>query len=267
MKTTLRDRLAEYNFSLTDQGATIEAHWSLIKSEPISATHKDCVVMDDGRIVLPNDAATEENSALWGNFGAALTYVSEDGKLEFQSTFKLTPNGTKTGAPAFYNGTLRKGAETLAVENRTSEWLKNTLFGKGGWVSQKGRKTGSVPKSKKEAHSLAEKWGAELQSHLSEIQRILESYGDTGLNIPDLSRVGRICKVSAYRHSMNLYREYDAQQRADQAERDTKSLAKKAEKSGLSAETSTEDALKLLRASGLDMAALFAAMQQAQQQA
>lgn len=266
MKTTLRDRLSEYNFSETEQGATIEVNWSLIHSEPVSAAHKECAVMDDGRIILPNDASTKENSALWSNFGAALTYVSEDGGLEFQSTYKLTPNGVKAGTPTLFNGVLRKGTETIQVENRTSEWLKNKLFGKGGWVSQKGLKVGAVPTSRTEAYDFADKWSAELQSHLSEIQRILESYGETGLNIPDLSRVARVCKVSAYRHSMNLYREFSAQQRADQEERTQKTLAKKAERSGLSQETSAEDALKLLKASGLDMAALFAAMQ-AQQQA
>lgn len=266
MKQTLRDRLSEYNFAATEQGATIESNWSLIHSEPVSAAHRACAVMDDGRIILPNDASTKENSALWSNFGAALTYVSEDGGLEFQSTYKLTPNGVKAGTPTLFNGVLRKGTETIAVENRTSEWLKNKLFGKGGWISQKGFKAGAVPTSRGEAYDFADKWSAELQSHLSEIQRILESYGEIGLNIPDLSRVARICKVSAYRHSMNLYREFSAQQRADQEERTQKTLAKKAEKSGLSQETSAEDALKLLKASGLDMAALFAAMQ-AQQQA
>lgn len=266
MKTTLRERLAEYNFAETEQGATIEAHWSLIKSEPISAAHKECAVMEDGRIILPNDASTKENSALYGNYGANCTYVSEDGNIEFQSTYKLTPNGVKAGTPTLFNGVLRKGTETIQVENRTSEWLKNKLFGKGGWVSQKGLKVGAVPTSRGEAYDFAEKWGAELQSHLDRIQEILESYGETGLNIPDLSRVARICKVSAYRHSMNLYREFSAQQRADQEERTQKTLAKKAEKSGLSQETSAEDAMKLLKASGIDMAALFAAMQ-AQQQA
>jgi hypothetical protein len=266
MRTTLRDRLAEHNFALSEQGVTIEANWSLIKSEPVSAAHKECAVMEDGRIILPNDASTKENSALWSNFGADLTYVSEDGSLEFKSTFKLTPNGVKVGTPTLFNGVLRKGSETIQVENRTSEWLKNKLFGKGGWVSQKGLKVGAVPTSRREAYDFADKWSAELQSHLAEIQRILESYGETGIHIPDLSRVARVCAVSAYRHSMNLYREYDAQQRAEQAERTQKTLAKKAEKSGLSQETSAEDALKLLRASGLDMAALFAAMQ-AQQQA
>ena len=266
MRTTLRDRLAEYNFAETEQGATIEAHWSLIKSEPISATHKDCNTMDDGRIILPNDASTRENSALYGNYGADQAYVSEDGRIEFKSTYKLTPNGVKAGTPTLFNGLLKVGDKVIEVENRTSEWLKNTIFGKGGWVSQKGLKVGAVPTSRGEAYDFADKWSAELQSHLSEIQRILESYGETGLNIPDLSRVARICKVSAYRHSMNLYREFNAQQRADQEERTQKTLAKKAERSGLSQETSAEDALKLLKASGLDMAALFAAMQ-AQQQA
>ena len=206
MKQTLRDRLSEYNFAATEQGATIESNWSLIHSEPVSAAHRACAVMDDGRIILPNDASTKENSALWSNFGAALTNVSEDGGLEFQSTYKLTPNGVKAGTPTLFNGVLRKGTETIAVENRTSEWLKNKLFGKGGWISQKGFKAGAVPTSRGEAYDFADKWSAELQSHLSEIQRILESYGEIGLNIPDLSRVARICKVSAYRHSMNLYR-------------------------------------------------------------
>lgn len=264
MKTTLRDRLAEYNFAATEQGATIEAHWSLIHNEPISAAHSECPTMDNGTVILPNDAATRANSAAWSNFNSGGKFVSEDGRLGFECTFKLTPNGTKVGAPTFFNGVLRIDQECFRVENRTSEWLKNKLFGKGGWVSQKGFKVGSGPTSKTEAHSFAEKWGAELTFHLEEIQRILESYGETGINIPDLTRVGRICKVSAYRHSMNLYREFNAQQRAEQEERSTKTLAKKAERSGITAETSAEDALKLLKASGLDMAALFAAMQNAQ---
>lgn len=261
MKTTLRERLAEYNFAETEQGATIEQNWSLIKSEPISAAHKDCPIMEDGRIILPSDASTKENSAKHGNYSPSLAYVTEDGRVQFECTYKLTPNGVKAGTPTLFSGVLKVGDKVIAVENRTSEWLKNTIFGKGGWVSQKGFKVGAVPTSKTEAYDFAEKWSAELQGHLDRIQEILESYGETGINIPDLSRVARICKVSAYRHSMNLYKEYDAQQRAEQAERTQKTLAKKAEKSGLSAETSAEDALKLLKAAGLDMAALFAAMQ------
>ena len=260
MKTTLRDRLAEYNFAETEQGATIEQNWSLIKSEPISAAHKECATMEDGRIILPSDASTKENSALWSNFSAALTYVSEDGSLEFQSTYKLTPNGVKAGTPTLFNGVLRKGTEAIQVENRTSEWLKNKLFGKGGWISQKGFKVGAVPTSRTEAKDFAEKWSAELLQHLDRVEEILATY-EGGVTLPDFSQARQICKMRAYRHSLTLYKEYDAQQRAEQAERTQKTLAKKAEKSGLSAETSAEDALKLLKAAGLDMAALFAAMQ------
>ena len=260
MKTTLRDRLAEYNFNETEQGATIEQNWSLIKAEPVSAAHKECAAMEDGRIILPNDASTKESSAKFGNYSAGLGYVTEDGRVQFECTYKLTPNGVKAGTPTLFSGVLKVGDKVIEVENRTSEWLKNTIFGRGGWVSQKGFKVGAVPTSRTEAKDFAEKWSAELLQHLDRVEEILATY-EGGVTLPDFSQARQICKMRAYRHSLTLYREYDAQQRAEQAERTQKTLAKKAEKSGLSAETSAEDALKLLKAAGLDMAALFAAMQ------
>lgn len=255
-KMTLRDRFAQYDFAECEQGATIEAHWTLIKSEPLSAQHAEKnPVMDDGRIILPNDAASEENSAAWTNFAAGQSYISEDGQLSFTCWYKLSSNGTKDGAPTYMFGMAKKGGIEHPVDGRTSEWLKNKLFGKGGWISQKGPRAGAVPTTRAEAKTMAEKWSAELLGHIEAVERILETYTG-GTTMPDFSAARQICKVRAYRHSLTLLAEFKAQEEEHRAERQAKTTAKKADRLG---EVSAADMLAILAAKGITLEQLMEA--------
>lgn len=259
-KTTLRERFAQYDFVNTEDGAQVELHWRLSKSEPVSTKHStECHVDEDSKLVLI------DNDKQMSNFASGWLYKMEDGTA-FKCEFKLTPvstdeDGKPTGFKTYYSGIMyRKGAEVQAF-CLDSTAIKDRLFGRQAWSSQKGPKVGAVPKSKKEVRDLSEAWTEELVGHLNEVERILLTYTNSTL-MPDLTWARRVCKFKARRHAEALYKEWAEQERAENAERKAKAI-KKAKVSDL---TTNADFLAAMKASGISLAEFIAEAQAAMQQ-
>lgn len=255
-KTTLRERFATYNFASTDQGATIEQNWRLVKDEPISDRHKG--LEDEQGTVLIESDRDMSNFAPRENGGRL--YKMADG-TSFRCDYKLTPNSTdddgkSTGFKTYYSGlgTDRHGTECY-FHNMDITAIKNRLFGKQAWTSQKGIKAGAIPTNSKEAREFADAWTEELVGHIEEVERILSTYGGATM-LPDFTMAKRICKFRARRHSEALYSEYAAEQAREKEQRAVKTTAKKADKLG---EVSAEDMLAILAAKGITLEQLMAA--------
>lgn len=253
-KMTLRDRFAQYDFANCEQGAVIESNWRLVKSEPLSTRHSECATSEDGFTVYI------ESDRLMAHFAPGYTYEMPDG-TSFRCDFKLTPvstdaDGKNTGFKTYVSGPGkdRHGTECY-FQNMDITAIKNRLFGKQAWTSQKGPRAGAIPTTRAEAKAYAEQWSAELLGHLNRVQEILDSYtgGRTKL---DLSVARQVCTMRAYRHSLTLLAEYKAQEAEQKAERQAKTTAKKADKLG---EVSAADMLAILAAKGITLEQLMAA--------
>lgn len=270
LRGTLRERLAQYNYEETEQGALIETWWHLVKSEPVSTTHADCEVTESGVILLPNDAKGRVNSKLWTNFAGDKVYESKDGTKRVECLFKLTPVSTKedgspSGKKCYFTVRVTKDGKVYDLRDVEVTKIKNLLFGKGGWTSQKGEADGA-PHSEEEAKTMAEKWESNLLAKVEEIEDILATYTDDG-DMPDLEPLRETIKVRTYAHAEALYLAWKEEEEAKEAERKEATTAKKAEKFKPEDE---EEALNILeRTSGVDMEKLFALYQarQAAQQA
>jgi hypothetical protein len=269
LRGTLRERLAQYNYEETEAGALIETWWHLVKSEPVSTTHADCEVTESGVILLPNDAKGRENSKLWTNYHASGKFASMDGRIQFECKFKLTPiskkeDGSNSGKKCYFTLEGTKDGKPFTLRDVEVTKVKNFLFGKGGWTSQKGEADGA-PHSEEEAKTMAERWESNLLAKVDEIEEILESYADDG-DMPDFTPLRECIKVRTYGHAEALYLAWKEEEEAKAAERKEATTAKKAEKFKPEDE---EEALNILeRTSGVDMEKLFAlymARQAAQQ--
>lgn len=255
-RTTLRERFAAYNFAECEQGATIEQNWRLVKDEPISTRHNECATTEDGTVLVDSDKRMCHFAPTEGG----RLYKMEDGTA-FKCLYKLTPvstdeDGNPTGFRTYFYGTMyRDGKESLA-EWLDSTAIKNRLFGKQGWSSQKGPKAGAIPTSEKEARDFADSWTEELVGHLEEVERILATYGGATM-LPDFSLAKRICKFRARRHSEALYAEYAAEQAREKEQRAVKNTRKQK----VSEIQTAEDMLKVLAAQGISLADLLKAAQ------
>lgn len=254
-RMTLRDRFAQYDYASTEDGAVVESNWRLSKSEPVSTKHAECAVDQDSKTVLV------ETDKQMSNFAAGWLYSMENG-TGFRCEFKLTPvstdvDGKPTGFRTYYSGIMYRDGKESRADFLDSTAIKNRLFGKQGWTSQKGPRAGAVPTTRAEAKTYAEQWSAELLGHLDRVEEILATYTG-GATMPDLSAARQICKVRAYRHSLSLLAEYQAQEAEQKAERRAKTTAKKADKLG---EVSAADMLAILAAKGITMEQLLAAAQ------
>lgn len=267
LRGTLRERLAQYNYEETEQGALIESWWRLVKSEPVSTTHAECAVTESGTILLPNDAKGKANSKLWTNFAGGKVYESEDGTKRVECLFKLTPvstkeDGTPSGKKCYFTVRVTKDGKVYDLRDVEITKVKNLLFGKGGWTSQKGEADGA-PHSEEEAKTMAERWESNLLAKVEEIEEILATYTDDG-DMPDLEPLRETIKVRTYAHAEALYLAWKEEEEAKDQERreavNTKDATKLKGKS-------TEDTLSTLSKAGIDMEALFKAYmeQQAQQ--
>lgn len=253
-KMTLRDRFATYNFAECEQGAVIATNWRLVKSEPLSTRHSECATSEDGFTVYI------ESDRLMAHFAPGYTYEMPDG-TSFRCDYKLTPvstdaDGRNTGFKTYVSGAGKdKHGTECYFQNMDITAIKNRLFGKQAWTSQKGPRAGAIPTTRAEAKTYAEQWSAELLGHIEAVEKILETY--TGARMrPDFSLAKRICKFRARKHSEALYAEYKAQQEEHKAERQAKTTAKKADKLG---EVSAADMLAILAAKGITLEQLIAA--------
>lgn len=259
-KTTLRERLATYDFANCEQGATIETNWRLVKDEPISTRHDGLGRSEDEREVYVETDRQMAHFAPKANDGRL--YKMEDGK-GFRCLYKLTPvstdaDGNNTGYKTLYYGTMYdgKGGESLA------EWLditaiKNRVFGRQAWTSQKGPRTGAIPTSRKEVLAYSEEWSKELLGHLDAVEKILGTYTDgyTFAKALDFTLARRVCKFKARKHAEALYAQYEAERAEEVKVRKTKAL----KRTKVEEITSAEDMLKVLAAQGISLEALLAA--------
>lgn len=267
LRGTLRERLAQYNYEETEQGALIETWWRLVKDEPVSTTHSECEVTKSGIILLPNDAKGRANSKLWSNFAGGKVYGSLDGTKQVECLFKLTPvstkeDGTPSGKKCYFTVRVTKDGKTYDLRDVEITKVKNLLFGKGGWTSQKGETDGS-PHSEEEVKTMAEKWESNLLAKVGEVEDILATYTD-GEDMPDFEPIKEAIRVKTYAHAEALYLAWKEEEEAKDQERREAVNAKDATK--LKGK-STEDTLSTLSKAGIDMEALFRAYmeQQAQQ--
>ena len=253
LRGTLRERFEQYNLEATDQGALIEGWWRLVKDEPVSTTHADSPMTEDGTVVLPNDAKSREASALWSNFAprkGGRRYSSEDGAREFVCTYKLTPistkeDGTPSGKKCYLCGKVYLNGEVKEVSFVEITKIKNLLFGKGGWYSRKGEAQG-VPTSMEEVESMSTKWAESLTKKLEEVEEILESYTDGG-EMPDFTPLKEAVKARAYGHAEALYLAWKAEEEAKAEARAEAKATKDGEKL---AAKSPEEILAALKKSG-----------------
>lgn len=254
-RTTFRERLATYNFEATEQGATIENNWRLIKSEPISTKHADCATSNEGATILV------DTDRLMSNYAAGFRYEMPNG-LAFECDMKLTPNathedGTPTGFKTYYYGTMYRDGKASKAEWLDSTQIKNRLFGSQGWASQKGPKVGAIPTSRKEVLDFSAEWSKELLGHLEAVERILATYGDgyTFAKALDFTLAKRVLKFKARKHAEALYAEYAAQE----AEKREARAVKSTKRTKVEDLTTEADFLKALKAQGLSLEALIAA--------
>lgn len=255
-KMTRRERFAQYNFAECEQGATIEQNWRLIKDEPISDKHKGLEDAESHVVLIESDTEMSNFAPCEGG----RLYKMPDGTA-FRCIYKLTPNstdgdGNPTGYPVYYNGTMYRDGQECPAEWLTVTNIKDRLFGKQGWTSQKGPRVQNAPRTEAEARALAETWGAELIGHIEAVERILGTYRDKYSLMPEFSLAKRICKFRARKHSEALLEEYRAQQKAEKVELKAKSNTRKADKLG---EVSAEDMLAILAAKGITLEQLMAA--------
>lgn len=256
-KTTLRERFAAYNYAECEQGATIEQNWRLVKDEPISDKHKG--LEDEQGTVLVESDRDMSNFAPRENGGRL--YKMADG-TSFRCDYKLTPNSTdddgkSTGFKTYYSGlgTDRHGTECY-FHNMDITAIKNRLFGKQAWTSQKGPKAGAIPTTSKEAREFADAWTEELVGHIEEVERILSTYGGATM-LPDFTLAKRICKFRARKHSEALYAEYAAEQAREKEQRAVKNTRKQK----VSEINTAQDMLKVLAAQGFTLEDLLKAAQ------
>lgn len=254
---TLRDRFAQYDFANCEQGAVIESNWRLVKSEPLSTRHSECATSEDGLTVYI------ESDRLMAHFAPGYTYEMPDG-TSFRCDYKLTPvstdaDGKNTGFKTYVSGPGkdRHGTECY-FQNMDITAIKNRLFGKQAWTSQKGPRAGAIPTTSKEAREYADAWTSELVGHIEAVEKILATYTDRYHLMPDFGMAKRICKFRARKHSEALLAEYRAQEAEQKAERQAKTTAKKADKLG---EVSAADMLAILAAKGITLEQLMAAQQ------
>lgn len=255
-KSTLRERFAQYNFDATEQGAVIEQNWRLVKDEPLSTRHNDCAITEDGTVLVDSDRLMSH----YAPTADGRLYKMADGTA-FRCIYKLTPvstteDGAPTGFKTYFYGIMYRDGKESRAEWLDSTAIKNRLFGKQGWSSQKGPRAGAVPTSPKEAREFADSWTAELVGHIEEVERILSTYGGATM-LPDFTMAKRICKFRARRHSEALYREY-AEQQASEREQ---SAVKNTRKQKVSEIKTADDMLKVLAAQGISLADLLKAAQ------
>ena len=257
-KTTLRDLFATYDFAKSENGATIESNWRLVKDEPISTRHDGCGRTDDTRTVYLESDRQFAHFAPMADGGRR--YEMPDGKA-FVCIYKLTPvstdaDGKPTGFKTYLFGDMYDGHGNVS----RAEWLditaiKNRVFGRQGWTSQKGpRAVLNAPTSRKEVETYTEEWRKELLGHLEEVERILETYRGSTLKV-DLTLAKRVVKFKVRRHAEALYAEYAAQEAERKAEREAKTL----KKTKVEDITSADAMLKVLAAQGFTLADLIAA--------
>lgn len=256
-RITLRDRFAAYNYAECEQGATIEQNWRLVKDEPISDKHKG--LEDEQGTVLVESDRDMSNFAPRENGGRL--YKMPDG-TSFRCDFKLTPNSTdadgkSTGFKTYYSGLGRdKYGTECYFHNLDITAIKNRLFGKQAWTSQKGPRAGAIPTTSKEAREYADAWTSELVGHIEEVERILATYIGAKM-LPDFSLAKRICKFRARRHSEALYAEYAAEQAREKEQRAVKNTRKQK----VSEINTAKDMLKVLAAQGFTLEDLMEAQQ------
>lgn len=256
-KTTLRERFATYDFANCEQGATIEQNWRLVKDEPISDKHKG--LEDEQGTILVESDRDMSNFAPRENGGRL--YKMPDGTA-FRCDFKLTPNSTdedgkQTGFKAYYSGLgIDKYGTECYFRNMDITAIKNRLFGKQAWTSQKGPKVGAIPTTSKEAREFADAWTEELVGHIEEVERILSTYGGATM-LPDFTLAKRICKFRARKHSEALYAEYAAEQAREKEQRAVKNTRKQK----VSEINTAQDMLKVLAAQGFTLEDLMKAAQ------
>lgn len=256
-KTTLRERFAAYNYAECEQGATIEQNWRLVKDEPISDKHKG-LEDEQTHVVL---VETDKEMSNFAPCEGGRTYKMPDG-TSFRCDFKLTPNSTdddgkSTGFKTYYSGLGRdKHGTECYFHNLDITAIKNRLFGKQAWTSQKGPRVGAIPTTSKEAREFADAWTAELVGHIEEVERILATYGGAKM-LPDFSLAKRICKYRARKHSEALYAEYAAEQAREKEQRAVKNTRKQK----VSEINTAQDMLKVLAAQGFTLEDLMKAAQ------
>lgn len=257
-KTTLRERFAAYNYAECEQGATIEQNWRLVKDEPISDKHKG-LEDEQTHVVL---IETDRDMSNFAPCEGGRTYKMPDG-TSFRCDFKLTPNSTdedgkSTGFKAYYSGlgTDKYGTECY-FQNMDITAIKNRLFGKQAWTSQKGPRAGAIPTTSKEAREYADAWTAELVGHIEAVEKVLNSYIDDYSLMPDFSLAKRICKFRARKHSEKLLSDYRAEQEREKEQRAVKNTRKQK----VSEINTAQDMLKVLAAQGFTLEDLMKAQQ------